>query len=125
MKPIRILFVEDNDDLRKAITELLEDDGREILGCSNAESALDEFNAQPFDMLITDVSLPGMSGVDLARTALAARPDLWVVLCSGYAFPKDMTSWGPNVRALLKPFELEDIERVMEQVTQDVRGNAA
>ena len=48
----------------------------------------------PFDVLVTDVSLPGMSGTDLARRLLADDPLRWVVLCSGYELGSQPGSWG-------------------------------
>jgi PAS domain S-box-containing protein len=115
---LRTLFVEDNPDLREQIAWLLEELGLQLQTCATAEEALAACAAQSFDLIITDVSLPGMSGVDLARTLLQQRPDAWVVFSSGYAMGSDLGSLGPNVRALLKPFELSDVERLLDEVRQ-------
>ena len=48
--------------------------------------------------------------------ALADDPQRWVVLCSGYELGSHPRSWGPNVRALLKPFELEELEHLLESI---------
>jgi CheY-like chemotaxis protein len=114
--PLRTLFVEDNPDLREQIAWLLEELGLELQSCATAEEALPAYTASHFDLLITDVSLPGMSGVDLARAVLERRPDAWVVFSSGYAMGADLAGFGPNVRALLKPFELGDVERLVDEV---------
>ena len=121
MAPVTILYVEDNDDLRVTIGMLLEGPGREINTCVTAEEALAVLAERDHDIVVTDVSLPGMSGTDLARKLLSARPDRWVVLCSGYEFGDAVRKLGPNVRAILKPFEPEDLEALIVDITERVR----
>ena len=72
-------------------------------------------------MLVTDVSLPGMSGTDLARRWLADDPTRWVVLCSGYEFRHGLDTFGPNVRSLPKSFELEQLEALFGEIETAVR----
>ena len=116
MRNRSILYVEDNDDLRETIGMLLEGEGREVVLCANSEDALVAFAQRDFDVLITDVSLPGLSGTELARRVLAVNPAKWVVLCSGYEFGHGLESLGPNVRALSKPFEPEELDRLLAEV---------
>lgn len=124
MNAVTILYVEDSDDLRDTIGMLLEAPGREILCCADAEEALTLLSQREADIVITDVSLPGMSGTDLARKLLADRPDRRVVLCSGYEFGDKVSQFGPNVRALLKPFEPEEMEALINEVCDQVRAVA-
>ena len=114
--PLRILYVEDNDDLRETIGMLLESDERQVATVPNAEAALAAWEAERFDVLVTDVSLPGKSGTALARELLAANPQQWVVLCSGYGFGEAIAALGPNVRALPKPFELDELDALMDEI---------
>ena len=113
---MRILFVEDNAFLREQIVELLAAEDREVVGCASAEEALSALAARPFDVLITDISLPRMSGMDLARHVLKDHPDAWVVISSGYLPKLRPEELGPHVRALLKPFDAADLHRVMDEV---------
>lgn len=114
---LRTLFVEDNDELREQIGELLTDEGLLVVGCANAEEALQRHAQGGFDLVLTDVSLPQMSGVDLARAILRRSPQAWVVFLSGYALGDDLsTRFGPQVRALRKPFELEDLQALTAEV---------
>lgn len=113
---MRILYVEDNPELRETIGMLMEGEGRTITSCATAEEALELERDGSFDLLVTDVSLPGLSGTDLARQVLAADSRRWVVLCSGYDLGSHPSAWGPNVRTLMKPFELEDLETLLLQV---------
>lgn len=118
MKPLRMLYVEDNAELRETFLEMLEGDQREVLSCATAEEAWQLWSASDFDVLVTDISLPGMSGTDLARRILAVDPDRWIVLCSGYEYGDALRALGPRVRALAKPFELDDLDRLIEEIHQ-------
>ena len=113
---MRILYVEDHPELRETIGMLMEGEGRIVTPCASAEEALVLDAGNPFDVLVTDVSLPGLSGTDLARQLLADDPQRWVVLCSGYELGSQPTQWGPNVRVLLKPFELEELEQLLTSI---------
>ena len=116
MRPIRILYVEDNDYLREVLGDLLGGAQREILMCATAEEAIVHLRKQRIDVLVTDVSLPGLSGTDLARLALGEYPNIWVVLCSGYDFGCGWQSLGRNVRSLSKPFEADEFEVLVKEV---------
>lgn len=116
MTPLRLLYVEDNCELRDAMSLLLESDGRQIITCATAEEALRLDALAPFDLVISDVSLPGISGAELARKLLAQDGRRWLVLCSGYHLGDDLQVLGPNVRALAKPFEMDALDRLLEEV---------
>lgn len=116
MKSLNILYVEDNQQIRDTVCELIEDDSRKISTFANAEDALIAFAKNSFDVVMTDISLPGLSGIDFTRRVLAAQPAQWVVLCSGYTMPSNLTKLGPNVRSLLKPFELEELVSLLEKI---------
>lgn len=117
---MRILYVEDNPELRETIGMLMEGDGQTVTSCATAEEALELDAQQTFDLLVSDVSLPGLSGTDLARKLLAQDPNRWVVLCSGYDLGSYPAAWGPNVRTLLKPFELEELDLLLGSIRNAV-----
>lgn len=114
--PLRILYVEDNAIVREVTAELLAQDQRQIVACATAEEALIEFAAGPFDLVITDVSLPVMSGIELARSILKLKPHLPIILASGYDLDFGMENWAGNVRSIIKPFETDDIEALMSKL---------
>jgi CheY-like chemotaxis protein len=117
MKTLSILYVEDNTDLRDTMSDMLEGPGRTVVAAATAEAALAAWQLGASDLLVTDISLPGMSGTDLARIVLAKNPTQWVVLCSGYGYSSHLATLGPNVRALPKPFELEQLEALMDEIS--------
>ena len=114
--PIRILFVEDNAIVRQQTTELLESQDREVVACETAEQALAEFERRKFDVLITDMSLPVMSGMDLTRLVLKKNANAWIVILSGYLLNIELNKLGPNVRTLAKPFETEQLDAILNDV---------
>ena len=110
---MKILYVEDNALVREVTAELLAQEQRQIVACADAEAALKEFHETSFDVVITDVSLPVMSGIDLARNLLALRPRLPIIIASGYSLDFGLENWGANVRAIIKPFEAPEIEALI------------
>ena len=125
MSPVTILYVEDSDDLRDTIGMLIEAPGRKITPCATAEEALALCADTDFDIVVTDVSLPGLSGTDLSRRLLSSRPDRWVLLCSGYPFGEAVQLFGPNVRSILKPFEPEELEALLIEMTGKLHAAVA
>lgn len=121
---MRILFIEDNADLREGIAEIMAGPDRSIVSCADAEEGLARFAADHFDVVMTDVSLPGMSGTELARVILATHPQQRIVLCTGYDFGQHARSLGPKVRTLVKPFELEALEAMLGELALDIRNAA-
>jgi two-component system cell cycle response regulator CpdR len=114
--PLRILYVEDNPVVREVTSELLINDQRQIVALGTAEEALQEFAEQTFDVVITDVSLPAMSGLDLARKILNIEPKAPIIIASGYVLDLSVKTWGPNVRAIIKPFEGPEIDALIEEL---------
>ena len=124
MSQLSILYVEDNDHLRETIGMLMEGADRDVVLCANAEAALKACAERYYDLVVTDVSLPGMSGTELARRLLSADPQRWIVLCSGYDFGADAARLGANVRSLNKPFELEELDALIGAVAASRRAAA-
>jgi CheY-like chemotaxis protein len=112
-EPLRILYVEDNSLVREVTAELLAQEQRQIVACADAEAALKEFRANAFDVVITDVSLPVMSGIELARNLLRIEPRLPIIIASGYSLDFGLENWGANVRSIIKPFEAPEIEALI------------
>ena len=89
--------------------------------CTNGEDAEVEFREGGFDQVLTDISLPKMSGVDLARRVLAQSPQTWVIFSTGYEMGNRLSHLGPHVRMLLKPFEFDELHLLMDEVRADLQ----
>lgn len=113
MGPINILYVEDNADIRDVVLELIERDDRRIVACADAEAAWAHLQRGGFDILVTDVNLPGSSGTDLARRWLEGQATRWVILFTGFEFSSGLASLGSHVRAVRK----EDFEQLDSALT--------
>ena len=108
-----ILAVEDNQQLRGMLADILRKGGHTVLTAGNAREALpigEHYEGQ-IDLLITDVVMPGMSGVELAEKLKAVRPDMPVLLVSGYGdselLRRGLTA--DNTELLLKPFGADEL----------------
>jgi PAS domain S-box-containing protein len=110
-----ILLTEDDPALRDVSRVYLESKGYTVLQAANANEALQACKTYklPIHLLITDVVMPGLGGVELARAALEIRPTLAIVLVSGYTDRMlDIQSIGIEVHFLQKPFNLEALARM-------------
>jgi DNA-binding NtrC family response regulator len=80
------MYIDDEAALVQVFTRMLQRMGHVVDGFTHAEQAIDAFRADParIDLVVTDFSMPGMSGLDVARELLAVRADACIVLVSGY-----------------------------------------
>ena len=118
---LRVLVVEDNLDSQYLVCEMLKDFGHEADGMGHAEGALELLAARDYEVLFSDVSLPGMSGVDLARAALAMRPRLQVIFASGYGDALLRHVEFP-FQSLQKPYEIEQLQAALASIAQGSRS---
>jgi CheY-like chemotaxis protein len=118
-RALSILLAEDNADMREMTVEVLEALGHDAAGFGSGEAALAALEAHagtPYDVLITDVGLPGMSGYQLAARARALGMRS-VIFASGYAPGGTL---GPDDTWLQKPFTLESIEEALGKIARAV-----
>jgi CheY-like chemotaxis protein len=114
--PLRILYVEDNDLVRSITQELLARPSRTVVAVASAEEALKLFESDVFDVVVTDVSLPAMSGLDLARRLLQRAPAMPIIIATGYKLTSENTALGERTRVITKPFEQEQIDRLLNEL---------
>ena len=97
-----ILFVDDHEVLARLSCEILEMQGYRAVCAYNAQDALDKFNQEKFDILVTDFRMEGMNGLELARQIHQSDPQVPVIIVTGYG-PVD---GGNDVKACLQKEEL-------------------
>jgi CheY-like chemotaxis protein len=112
----RILYVEDNALVREITCEMLNSEVNDVTAVASAEEALAALREQRFDVIITDISLPAMSGVDFARRILAMDPTAPIIIASAYDWQVDMGVSGARVRVLKKPFDATQIEGLIREL---------
>ncbi|WP_394780280.1 response regulator [Undibacterium sp.] len=113
---LRILVVEDNLNLKDMLCDMLELLGQLPQGAGDAEQAL-VLAQQPFDVLLTDVSLPGMSGIELAKQLLVKQPDIQVVFASGYG-AQMVQHLKFKSRVLPKPYDVVQIQQLLADLSK-------
>src|SRR3954453_13956764 len=111
MSKLAGLVVEDVPQARATAVRIMEDLGCEVFDAYNGHHALKLLQAHPeIQVLFTDVRMPGMSGTELAEAAQRLRPDLKIVLTSGYVGPKDVPADIPFVP---KPWRVNALAEVV------------
>jgi PAS domain S-box-containing protein len=116
----RALLVDDEALVRMSTADMLGDLGFEVIEFATAEEALELVrHGEPVDLLVTDHLMPGMSGADLAREVRLLRPELPVLVVSGYA---EMDGITPNLPRLVKPFRAHELAEQVAALV--VRGGA-
>ena len=110
----RVLVVEDNLDVGRFANQILQDLGYETAWATNAEEALQlaGSDAMAFDAVFSDVVMPGVTGVALARELRQRRPDLPVILTSGYSEELARSGY-EGFEFLAKPYSAEQVSRIL------------
>jgi signal transduction histidine kinase/two-component SAPR family response regulator len=117
---LRILVVEDNKDANDLLCELLKVLGHRPQGVDHPQAAIDAFAAEKFDLLISDIRMPGMSGFDLARKLFSAEPALRVIFSSGFGADVGKDFEHPATY-LPKPYDLKSLESALDKASYDAK----
>jgi CheY-like chemotaxis protein len=111
--------VEDNEHVREFAHDLLDELGYRVLSAACAEEALEVLGTEAVDLLFSDVVMPGLSGVELARLARKQRPDLPVLLASGYS-EEIVRLAGAEFEIVRKPYDLGAIEAALGAALENI-----
>ncbi len=112
----RVLLVEDSEDVREATIEFINEVGFDVVAVESAEQALEALDAARYDVLFTDVSLPGISGIELLKRVRKRDPAQRIVIASGYGAEYGRYEFGPGVAVLAKPYDLATLEQTLDGV---------
>ncbi|PLX34702.1 MAG: response regulator [Hyphomicrobiales bacterium] len=114
----RILLAEDDEDMRKFLTRALEKAGHDVVSYGEGRSAYERLKDEPFDLLLTDIVMPEMDGIELARKAANIDPDMKIMFITGFAaVALNPDSKAPkDAKILSKPFHLRDLVREVERL---------
>ncbi len=122
----RILVVEDNEHVRRAVVDLLSGWGYRVLAAESPDVAASMLEKDPaFDLLFTDVVMPGsVTAVELGRLAQRLNPGMAVLLTSGFARDLVAKQEEPSLPMIAKPFRAEDLAVKVQSVLAAARGRA-
>ena len=107
----KILLAEDDNDMRRFLVKALQQAGYEVSSFDNGQSAYDQLRVEPFELLLTDIVMPEMDGIELARRATELDPDIKVMFITGFAaVALNHSNHAPQqAKVLSKPFHLRDL----------------
>jgi len=106
----KILLAEDDNDMRRFLVKALENAGFQVSSHDNGLSAYQRLREEPFEMLLTDIVMPEMDGIELAQKAGEIAPDMRVMFITGFAaVTLKAGKQVPQARVLSKPFHLRDL----------------
>jgi DNA-binding NtrC family response regulator len=118
----RILVVDDNKELREILEEFLKGDGHCVEGSPNGRDALERHQESPFDLIITDLNMPEISGMELIKTIRKENQDTEFVIITGYA-SMDSAVEAVKIGAfdyIVKPFRMEELHVVVKNARDKV-----
>lgn len=116
--PKHILIVDDEQAILQSLKTLLESEGHEVMAVYNGEDAADLLRAQPFDLMITDIRMAPVDGMELLRLAHEIRPDMPSMVVSAYCSEeteKQARDRG-SVAYIRKPFKVGEVLDAVQKV---------
>jgi two-component system cell cycle response regulator CpdR len=121
----RILLAEDDESMRLYLARALERVGYQVVSVDRGTAALPLLESERFDLLLTDIVMPEMDGIELAQKAATLAPDMRVMFITGFAAVALKASRAaPQAKVLSKPFHLRDLVAEVDRLfqTEDRHG---
>ena len=117
---VRILLAEDDNDMRRFLVKALQNAGYTVASFDNGLAAYNRLREEPFELLLTDIVMPEMDGIELARRATELDPEIKVMFITGFAaVALNPDSRAPkDARVLSKPFHLRDLVNEVQRLLQ-------
>ena len=116
---IRILLAEDDDSMREYLARALERTGYNVVAVDRGTAALPLLETESFDLLLTDIVMPEMDGIELAQRAAVIAPTMRVMFITGFAaVTLKSGATPPDAKVLSKPFHLRDLVLEVDRMFQ-------
>ena len=114
----KILLAEDDNDMRRFLVKALENAGFEVTDYDNGLAAYRRLREEPFQLLLTDIVMPEMDGIELARRASELDPDMKIMFITGFAAValNPDTQAPKEAKVLSKPFHLRDLVNEVQKM---------
>ena len=114
----KLLFVDDEESIRLLYKEEFEEGGYEVLLASNGEEALQIFAETSPDLLVIDIKMPGMDGIELLKKVREQSRDIPVILCTAYGeYKQNLETWASD-EYVVKSANLENLFKKVEELLQ-------
>ena len=116
MEPAKILVVDDEEHIRLLFKEELEDEGYAVDLASNGLEALDRLQASAYSVVVLDIKMPGMDGIQTLTEIKKVNKDQAVILCSAYGeFKQDFASWASD-GYIVKSADTRELKETIKRV---------
>jgi two-component system cell cycle response regulator CpdR len=114
----KILLAEDDNDMRRFLVKALQGAGFEVTDYDNGLAAYRRLREEPFQLLLTDIVMPEMDGIELARRASELDPDMKIMFITGFAAValNPDTQAPKEAKVLSKPFHLRDLVNEVQKM---------
>lgn len=114
----RIILAEDDSDMRRFLSNALENAGYEVACFENGFDAYERLQEEPFNLLLTDIAMPEMDGIELAQRAIELDPELKVMFITGFAaIALNQDNKAPeNSKVLSKPIHLRQLVQEVDKL---------
>lgn len=117
MKPLRVLIVDDEQELVTALVERLDLRGIDAVGADNGADGLEKIKDRDIDVVLLDLKMPGMNGLEVIRRMHVDQPDLKIILLTGHCDAEN-TEKGKQAGAydcLVKPVNIDTLLQLLHQ----------
>ena len=112
----KILLVDDEESIQIVYREEFEDDGYQVISALNGEDGLVKFTEEKPDIVILDIQMPGMNGVEVLRKMKMLNPSIPVILSSAYQeFKRDLGTWASD-EYVVKSGDIEDLKNAVRRL---------
>jgi two-component system, NtrC family, sensor kinase len=119
IEPATVLLVEDHPDVSLVARDYLEQYGCKVIEANSAERAVETLNGRhDIDLVLSDIVMPGMSGLELGRLVREHHPEIPVILASGYS-DKAAVATSEGFALIRKPYSPETLSQVLAQILGD------
>lgn len=113
----KILLAEDEDSVRSFLSRALQRAGYDVVSCPDGDTAILALDQGPYDLLLTDIVMPGADGIEVAKRAAQLQPDLKIMFITGFAaVALNAQKASPNAKVLEKPVHLREIVTEVERL---------
>lgn len=111
----KILLVDDEEGIQLLYREEFEEQGYEVVSAYNGEEALKKFKADPPDLVVLDINMPGIKGIQVLREMKEMHPDLPVILSSAYQeYKQDFGTWASD-EYIVKSANLDELKEAVKK----------
>ena len=116
---MKLLYVEDDEDLRDLFTDCLKEEFEEVVTCEDGSSAFDVFESQRFDLVVSDFKMPKRNGLDLFRDIRETGSDIPFVFLTGYSGELYSVAKGSlDFYVLDKPIQFEFLNKILSEIME-------